>query len=774
MKKFSAKNMSISDPKLDPSTSVPSPSTSGPNSATSTSSTSTSSSASEKIKPEACLIFVSDNEKGNTIRQLSDFELITVCHSQNRRERDRLIICPKNTTPTQAQIASSKQIIKNYNDMAAAAAAAANGSSNSNGSNSNNNVSSGKSGTLDTLTNQSKIPFASGSSSTLGDPSYYQQPHSANSILSFEESEFYRHNGNSSGNHSQNPNGSTSDSGRSVNAMRKDMIPGGGGATFIRSSKKRITDVQGFRPESMHISKNLESLQEYFPEAGTKVLRQTIRNSQMYTKRMSRMSRLSQRSSIAMYYPHEFQDDDAPPLPSLEDVWNQTMGLGAYSTSRAAQPLPTGPGQGPSSTSSSPSLGHPSSNVLYNHRNSSLSNASASGASSNGPNTPTSATSSRLSTRSDRPNSSSSVASYEEKTLPPVPGGGHQQMPQSQPPSISRRASNMSIRSTMSNRVSQTDVQGTLTPSSGNNNNNLPDPPQNPADIPDDEEQFMELFKREQSGPSRWIKGALIGSGSFGTVYLGLNSVTGELMAVKQVEMLGDKGSEQEQRKRSMIDALQREMNLLRDLQHPNIVQYLGSNCDSNFLNIFLEYVPGGSVATMLVNCGAFEESHIRKVVKQILHGLKYLHSRSIIHRDIKGANVLMDTQGTVKISDFGISKKLEDKNARASLQGSIYWMAPEVVKQMPYTFKADIWSLGCLVVEMYTGKRPFPELQHFQALFNIGKEAPVPPSIPPHASLEGQDFLRKAFEIDYHKRPTAADMLLHEFVNNDFGQPLI
>jgi mitogen-activated protein kinase kinase kinase len=156
---------------------------------------------------------------------------------------------------------------------------------------------------------------------------------------------------------------------------------------------------------------------------------------------------------------------------------------------------------------------------------------------------------------------------------------------------------------------------------------------------------------------------------------------------------------------------------------------YLGSSTDDKFLNIFLEYVPGGSVVQLLTNYGPFEEPLVRNFVRQILCGLNYLHERDIIHRDIKGANVLVDNKGVIKISDFGISKKVEANLLstaaphhphRPSLQGSVYWMAPEVVKQTSYTRKADIWSLGCLVVEMLTGSHPFPDFSQMQAIFKV------------------------------------------------------
>ncbi|KAK6201080.1 kinase-like domain-containing protein [Scheffersomyces amazonensis] len=273
--------------------------------------------------------------------------------------------------------------------------------------------------------------------------------------------------------------------------------------------------------------------------------------------------------------------------------------------------------------------------------------------------------------------------------------------------------------------------------------------------------------------PKNWLKGARIGAGSFGTVYLGMNSFTGEVMAVKQVPLpKSSNGDASEQQK--MIAEQQREMMLLRELNHENIVRYFGASVDEENLNIYLEYVPGGSVQSMLQSYGPFEEPLIRNFIRQVLIGLNYLHGEDIIHRDIKGANILIDIKGTVKIGDFGISKKvnnLEDEietqkrtGKRASLQGSVYWMAPEVVKQTAYTKKADIWSVGCLIIEMFTGKHPFPEFSQMQAIFKIGTH--ITPLIPEWCTQEAKDFLGRTFELDYKKRPSAVELLSDSFLN--------
>uniref|UniRef100_A0A093XD61 mitogen-activated protein kinase n=1 Tax=Talaromyces marneffei PM1 TaxID=1077442 RepID=A0A093XD61_TALMA len=284
---------------------------------------------------------------------------------------------------------------------------------------------------------------------------------------------------------------------------------------------------------------------------------------------------------------------------------------------------------------------------------------------------------------------------------------------------------------------------------------------------------LADFLNGDNFAAKNWMKGSLIGEGSFGSVFLALHSITGELMAVKQVELpSATKGTEFDKRKNTMVTALKHEIELLQGLHHPNIVQYLGTSADDHNLNIFLEYVPGGSIAEMLKQYNTFQEPLIKNFVRQILAGLSYLHSRDIIHRDIKGANILVDNKGGIKISDFGISKRVEASAMlgssavsgrghlhRPSLQGSVYWMAPEVVRQTAHTKKADIWSLGCLVVEMFIGAHPFPDCSQLQAIFKIGNNQARPPA-PEHASEEARAFLDVTFEINHEKRPSADELL--------------
>ncbi|MCJ1247238.1 ATP binding [Trapelia coarctata] len=481
--------------------------------------------------------------------------------------------------------------------------------------------------------------------------------------------------------------------------------------TDSRRAPKPLKQFLGARPPSELITQELTT---YFPDHKRDEIERTVSMSQ---RRSQRLSRAQSRLSIASNVSFASSLRDAPPLPNIADTW--LTGTASQAT-RGPRPLSV--------------------------------------------------------SRFGLPN-----VSYRDSIVSTSLGPLREESPTTEP----NRRSYVSFESGSDTAaavvVTDTDGETTLQSYMDETNSNGPaievheQYRQALAEDGEEPDEELDQFLQGDSWDNvKWMQGSLIGQGSFGSVFLALHAITGELMAVKQVEMPSKSNSDMDKRKEVMVAALKREIDLLRDLQHPHIVQYLGSNSDDQHFNIFLEYVPGGSVAAMLNTYGHLQEPLIRNFVRQILDGLSYLHGQDIIHRDIKGANVLVDNKGNIKISDFGISKRVEASALmhapggghmhRPSLQGSVFWMAPEVVKQTAYTRKADIWSLGCLVVEMFTGAHPFPNCSQLQAIFQIGGTG-AKPNTPENASEEGKKFLSETFLIDHEKRPSADELMQHDFL---------
>ncbi|XAR71706.1 Mitogen-activated protein kinase kinase kinase [Bertholletia excelsa] len=260
---------------------------------------------------------------------------------------------------------------------------------------------------------------------------------------------------------------------------------------------------------------------------------------------------------------------------------------------------------------------------------------------------------------------------------------------------------------------------------------------------------------------SCWKKGKLLGRGTFGHVYFGFNSGSGEMCAMKEVTLFPDDTKSKESAKQ-----LGQEVTLLSRLRHPNIVQYYGSETVGDKLYIYLEYVSGGSIYKLLQEYGPFGELAIRSYTKQILSGLVYLHAKNTVHRDIKGANILVDPNGRVKLADFGMAKNITGQSCPSSFKGSPYWMAPEVINNSSgCNLAVDIWSLGCTVLEMATGKPPWSQYEWVAAMFKIRNSKDLP-AIPDNLSNDGKDFVRQCLQRNPSNRPTAAQLLEHPFVN--------
>ncbi|XP_054641247.1 mitogen-activated protein kinase kinase kinase 2 isoform X5 [Dunckerocampus dactyliophorus] len=280
---------------------------------------------------------------------------------------------------------------------------------------------------------------------------------------------------------------------------------------------------------------------------------------------------------------------------------------------------------------------------------------------------------------------------------------------------------------------------------------------------------------RSPRAPTNWRLGKLLGQGAFGRVFLCYDADTGRELAVKQVQF--DPESPETSKE---VSALECEIQLLKNLCHERIVQYYGCLRDTleRTLSIFMEYMPGGSIKDQVKSYGALTENVTRRYTRQILEGVSYLHSNMIVHRDIKGdacvivlspgANILRDSVGNVKLGDFGASRRLQticlSGTGIKSVTGTPYWMSPEVISGEGYGRKADIWSVGCTVVEMLTQRPPWAEFEAMAAIFKIATQ-PTNPVLPAHVSDHCREFLKRIF-VETKQRPSADELLRHIFVH--------
>lgn len=255
-----------------------------------------------------------------------------------------------------------------------------------------------------------------------------------------------------------------------------------------------------------------------------------------------------------------------------------------------------------------------------------------------------------------------------------------------------------------------------------------------------------------------WQKGRLIGTGGFGKVFLGLDGNTGTLLAAKEFDLTNTSNRLAEQ-----VAALQKEIKLMKCLQHRNIVKYIGADRKDKFFYIFMEYVPGGSLRSILDQFGPLQDAVASSFTKQIIRGLHFLHRNDVIHRDIKAANALVSIDGYVKLADFGSAQYTDDVHGT---HGTPYWMAPEVIRQETVGKAADVWSVGCCVLEMLTGNAPFAEIGHpYKTMVFIAGDEPI--KIPAKITNPyTRDFISVCLTRDPRKRPTTRELLKHDFLS--------
>ncbi|CAL1536052.1 unnamed protein product [Lymnaea stagnalis] len=262
--------------------------------------------------------------------------------------------------------------------------------------------------------------------------------------------------------------------------------------------------------------------------------------------------------------------------------------------------------------------------------------------------------------------------------------------------------------------------------------------------------------------PMFWSRGSKIGRGSFGDVFLvkDRDRPTDVRFIVKDVQV----STAKKDRHKNIT-----ELEVYKYLYHRRIVAFHGFIQHNDTLSIFMTYMPKGTLAQYINVNDVLNEDKIRTFTRQILEGVSYLHTRKIpiIHRDIKAQNVLLEDDINIRLADFGVSKMLKDNTQARTCTGTYNWMAPEVIEasqDKPYCLKADIWSVGCTVIEMATKEPPFPKLSNLEIIRAVSGGARPDYNLPEIPQVL-KSFLGKTFAETASERPSAEELLLDDFM---------
>lgn len=254
-------------------------------------------------------------------------------------------------------------------------------------------------------------------------------------------------------------------------------------------------------------------------------------------------------------------------------------------------------------------------------------------------------------------------------------------------------------------------------------------------------------------GMKRYNFGYELGRGAYGSVFSATDVLTNRQVAIKEIDL--DSADD--------LSEVQQEIKILSTCKHPNITQYYGTEVVGTKLLIIMEFMGAGSCLDLL-SAGPFSETTISYIMGACLKALIYLHDQGKIHRDIKAANILVSTNGEVKLADFGVSTQLSNNlSKRITFVGTPYWMAPEIIKHDEYSFSADIWSLGITAIEMAFGRPPLSQFHPFDVLSKIINDDP--PNLGSQFSDDFNDFVNLCLKKDPSDRSNSKSLLNHKFL---------